>query len=103
MIVRPTTLITEESFKRWKNSFKLKVHSNDDENVWCYVIPLISVGNHQQLGYVPAIVSSSSNEYEDTNGNTVYTMRLFDAELPAIVSEQEVEIIYSILTGKSLV
>ena len=56
----------------------------------------------QQLEYMPTIFSSASDEFIDENGKATYTMRLFEEDLPELTTEEEVEILYKILTKKEL-
>jgi hypothetical protein len=56
----------------------------------------------QQLEYMPTIFSSGSDEFIDENGKATYTMRLFEEDLPELTTEEEVEILYKILTKKEL-
>ena len=69
-----------------------------------YVIPLVDLNEDeiQQLEYMPTIFSSASDEFIDENGKATYTMRLFEEDLPELTSEEEVEILYKILTKKDL-
>ena len=103
MIIVPETPITEASFEKWK-SHRIDV-SDDGETYFYYIIPLIDVGEEELLDIesVPALFSSESDEFVDENGNIIFTMRLFDADLPEITTEEEVEILYNILTKKDLV
>jgi hypothetical protein len=109
MIIIPQTKITDSSFDRWK-SHRIEVN-NKFEKYYYHIIPLIDVGANEieQIDSVPIIISSASDEYLDSDGNPTYNMRLFvsedDAdieELPPITTEEEVEILYKILTKKDL-
>ena len=51
---------------------------------------------------MPTIFSSASDEFVDENGKSTYTMRLFEEDLPELTTEEEVEILYKILTKKEL-
>jgi hypothetical protein len=103
MIIVPQTLITENSFNRWK-CHKIEVEDGVDSYHY-YVIPLIDIDDEdalENIEYAPALFSSESDEFFDENGNTVYTLRLFDDDLPELTTEEEVEILYEILTKKKL-
>jgi hypothetical protein len=103
MIILPQTLITENSFNRWR-CHKIEVEDGIDSYHY-YVIPLVDVDDEdalENIEYTPALFSSESDEFFDEKGNTVYTLRLFDDDLPELTTEEEVEIIYEILTKKKL-
>ena len=102
MIILPQTLITENSFNKWK-CHRLEVEDGIDSYHY-YVIPLIDIDEDemQDLEYSPVLFSSESDEFFDENGNTIYTVRLFDEDLPELTSEEEVEILYELLTKKKL-
>jgi hypothetical protein len=103
MIIVPETQITEASFEKWK-CHRIEV-TDEEDNYFYYIIPLIDVGEEELMDIesVPALFSSESDEFEDEKGNRIFTMRLFDDDLPELMSEEEVEILYNILTKKNLV
>jgi hypothetical protein len=71
-----------------------------------YVIPLLDVSQEElenNLETIPSLWSSESTEFESEEGVTLYTMRLFDEDLPELTTEEEVEILYKILTKKDLI
>ena len=102
MIIVLQTPITDASFQKWKAH---KVEGVDSDSVFhYYVIPLIDV-EEDELAYieeVPTLFSSDSDTLKDSNGNTIYTVRLFDDDLPELSTEEEVEILYKILTKKEI-
>lgn len=102
MIVLPQTPITENSFKRWK-SHKIEVEDGVDSYHY-YIIPLIDIDENdiEDIEFTPVLSSSESDEFFDENGNTIYTVRLFDDDLPELTTEEEVEILYELLTKKKL-
>lgn len=102
MVIINQTQITESTFSKWK-SHKVDVDEDGDQYSY-YVIPLIDIDefNVNMLETIPSLFSSYSDEFTDEKGNTVYTIR-FDTQLPEITTEQEVELLYKILTKKSLV
>jgi hypothetical protein len=109
MIILPQTTITDSSFDRWK-SHRIEVN-NKFEKYYYHIIPLIDVGANEieKIDSVPIIISSASDEYLDSDGNPTYNMRLFVSdddddidELPPITTEEEIEILYKILTKKDL-
>lgn len=102
MVIVPQTPITEASFEKWKCH---RIDVNDgEENYFYYIIPLVEVGEEEikDIESVPALFSSESDEFADVKGNPLFTMRLFDDDLPELTSEEEVEILYQILTKKDL-
>lgn len=101
MIIVNETPITEKSFEKWKSH---RVDAEEEgEQYSYYVIPLVEVDkfNVEVLETIPALYSSYNDEFVDDNGNTVYTVR-FDTQLPDITTEQQVELLYNILTKKTL-
>jgi hypothetical protein len=102
MITVPQTPITDASFQRWKAH---KVEGSDGESTFhYYVIPLIDV-DEEELSYIediPTLFSSDSDNLKDSNGNTIYTMRLFDDDLPELQTEEEVEILFKLLTKREI-
>lgn len=102
MIIVPQTPITESSFQRWK-CHRLEVEDGEDSYHY-YVIPLIDIDEDEipEMQYAPALFSSESGEFLDENGNDIYTIRLFDEDLPEMTSQEEVEILYKILTKKDI-
>ena len=102
MIIIPQTPITESSFNRWK-CHRLEVEDGEDSFHY-YLIPLVDIDEDEipELEYVPALYSSESGEFLDENENPIYTVRLFDEDLPEMTSEEEVEILYKILTKKDI-
>lgn len=101
MVIINQTQITESTFNKWK-AHKVDVNEDGDSYSY-YVIPLIDVDefNVDMMEKIPALFSSYSDEFVDDKGNTVYTIRL-DTQLPEITTEQEVELLYKILTKKNL-
>ena len=103
MIIVPETPITEASFNKWK-CHKIDATDEIEGNYHYFVIPLVDLNEDeiQQLEYMPTIFSSASDEFIDENGKATYTMRLFEEDLPELTTEEEVEILYKILTKKDL-
>lgn len=102
MNIIPQTPITESSFNRWK-CHRLEVEDGEDSYHY-YVIPLIDIDEDEipDMQYAPALFSSESDEFKDETGRTIYTIRLFDEDLPEMTTEEEVEILYKILTKKDI-
>lgn len=102
MIILPQTPITDASFERWK-CHRMEIEEEDGKFFY-YIIPLMDVGEDEikNIEEIPAMFSSVSDEFEDDNGNALYTVRLFDADMPELTSEEEVEILYQILTKKEI-
>lgn len=102
MIIVPQTPITESSFNKWK-CHRLEVEDGLDSYHY-YVIPLVDIDEEEirDLEYAPVLFSSESDEFFDENGKPIFTVRLFDDDLPELTTEEEVEILYKILTKKDL-
>jgi len=103
MILVPQTGITDSSFTKWK-SHKIEVEDGEDK-FYYYIIPLVDVDEEEnkRIEEIPALFSSESDEFVDSDtGDRLFTVRLFDDDLPELTSEEEVEIIYRILTKKEL-
>ena len=103
MIIVPETPITEASFQKWK-AHRVDVSDEETGSYHYYMIPLIELSEDElnDIESVPALFSSESDEFQDENGEVVYTLRLFDEDLPELMSEEEVEILYKIITKKDL-
>lgn len=102
MIILPQTPITDSSFDRWKCH---RIETTQlGENLHYYIIPLVDIDEDelQDLEHMPALFSSMSDEFENERGKPVYTVRLFDDDLPELEFEEEVEILYKILTKKEI-
>ena len=102
MIIIPKTPITDASFERWK-CHRLDV-SDNGETYHYYIIPLVDIDEDemQDLEFLPKMVSSASDEFTNENGKVVFTIRLFDDDLPELEFEEEVEILYKLLTKKEI-
>ena len=106
MIIVPETPITEVSFTKWNPCMRIEMKDETlDELFHYYIIPLIDVSQkelEESLDTIPALWSSESTEFESEEGVILYTMRLFDEDMPEIETEEEVEILYKILTRKDI-
>jgi hypothetical protein len=102
MIIVPQTPITESSFQKWK-CHRLEVEDGIDSYHY-YVIPLIDIDEDElpEMEHAPVLFSSESDAYFNDDGKAEYTLRLFDDDLPELEFEEEVEILYKILTKKDL-
>ena len=102
MIIVPQTPITESSFNRWK-CHRLEVEDGEDSYHY-YVIPLIDIDEDElpEMEFAPVLFSSESDAFVGEDGQPVYTIRLFDEDMPEIETEEEVEILYKILTKKDI-
>lgn len=103
MIIVPQTPISDASFDKWK-AHRIDVEDEEDK-FYYYVVPLIDVDEKEleNVEGIPALFSSESDEFMDSDtGKSLFTMRLFDEDLPELTSEEEVEILYRILTKKDL-
>jgi hypothetical protein len=103
MIILPQTKITDASFNKWK-AHRIDVDDDGEDSYHYYVIPLIDIDEYevQLLESIPTLFSSESTEFIDENGEPVYTLRLFDEDLPELEFEEEVEILYKLLTKKEI-
>jgi hypothetical protein len=106
MIIVPETPITDISFQKWNPCVRIEMKDESlDDSFHYYIIPLIDVSQEElenNLDTIPSLWSSESTEFESEEGVTLYTMRLFDEDLPELTTEEEVEILYKILTKKDL-
>jgi hypothetical protein len=77
---------------------------NGTDSYYYYVIPLIDIDEDEipDMEYAPVLFSSESDEFFDENGKQIFTVRLFDDDLPELTTEEEVEILYKILTKKDI-
>jgi hypothetical protein len=105
MIILPQTIITDESFKKWK-CHRVDVDDDTDGSFYhYYVIPLIDIDkdNISNLEGIPTLYSSYSDEYVNRKDKdkSIFTVRL-DTHLTELTCEQEVELLYKILTKKEL-
>ena len=102
MIIAPETPITDASFNKWR-AHRMEFEEGE-ESFYYYIIPLIDIDESEldNIEAIPALFSSESDEFQDENGNSVFTMRLFDEDMPELTSEEEIEILYKILTKKEL-
>ncbi len=106
MIIVPETPITDISFTKWNPCIKIEMKDESlNETFHYYIIPLIDVSQEElenSIETIPSLWSSESTEFESEEGITLYTMRLFDEDMPELTTEEEVEILYKILTKKDL-
>lgn len=102
MITVPQTPITDATFDKWK-AHKIEIE-DDGDKFYYYIVPLVDVDEKEieRIEAIPALFSSESDEFTDEAGNKIFTMRLFDEDLPELTTEEEVEILYSILTKRSI-
>ena len=100
MIIVPQTPITESSFNKWK-CHRLDVEDGEDSYHY-YIIPLIDIDEDEipDMEYAPVLFSSESDAFIGERGEPVYTIKLFDEDMPEIETKEEVEILYKILTKK---
>ena len=107
MIIVPETPITDISFTKWNPCIKIEIKDESlEDSFHYYVIPPIDVSQEEledNVETIPSLWSSESTEFESEEGITLYTMRLFDEDLPELTTEEEVEILYKILTKKDLI
>jgi hypothetical protein len=106
MVTIPQTPITEASFSKWK-CFKVDIKDDESEPETSYywVIPLVDVDENvftESDDYYPHLWSSEAGEFIDDYGNEVYSVFVFDDDLPALTTEEEVEILYSLITKREI-
>jgi hypothetical protein len=106
MVTIPQTPITEASFSKWK-CFKVDIKDDESEleNTFYWIIPLVEVQEESFIesdDYYPHLWSSEPGEFIDDYGNEVYSVFVFDDDLPALTTEEEVEILYQLLTKRSI-
>ena len=110
MVTIPQTPITDASFRKWK-CFKVDIKDDEIEDgetigeYWYWIIPLVDADESHFLkveDYYPHMWSSENGEFMDDDGNPVYSVFMFDDDLPALTTEEEVEIVYQILTKREL-
>ena len=98
MITMPQTPITEHSFKKW-NAIKIEEKDEDGEYYY-YVLPIPI--DEEIEGDKPVLVSTANDEWKDVDiDEGTYLVSLFD-NLPMIETEEEVELLYKILTKENL-
>lgn len=103
MIILNETPITDASFDKWK-SHRIEVDEKE-ESYYYFVIPLVDIDEKEldHIEEIPALFSSESDNFIDTDtGKPVFTLRMFDEDLPELTTEEEVEILYRLLTKKDL-
>lgn len=103
MIIVPETPITEASFQKWK-SHRIDVTEDDGIEYYYYIIPLMDfdVNEVDDVEEIPSLYSSEAGEFMSDDNVPVFTVRLFDEDLPELTTEEEVEVLYKIITKKDL-
>lgn len=101
MITMPQTPITDHSFKKWQ---AIRIEENDGEKQYYYwIIPMPHDDNWDATDK-PTLVSTADDEWKTCGlDEGQYLVSLFDYyELPMIQTEEEVELLYKILTKENL-
>ena len=97
MITMPQTPITDHSFKKWG---AIKIEENDGESdfyYWILPLPL-----NDDMNDRPTLISIASDEWKNMDLNEgEYLVTLFD-NLPMLETEEEIELLYKILTKENL-
>lgn len=103
MIIIPETPITEASFQKWK-SHRIDVTEDDGIEYYYYTIPLMDFDPDavEDIEDIPSLYSSEGGEFLDDKDMPIFTVRIFDEDLPELTTEEEVEILYKIITKKDL-
>jgi hypothetical protein len=100
MITMPQTPITDHSFKRWN---AIKIEESDGENNYYYWIIPLPNGDELKTINRPTLVSIASDEWKAMELNEgEYLVTLFD-NLPMLETEEEIELLYKILTKENLI
>lgn len=102
MIILNETPITDASFDKWK-AHRIDVTEAED-SFYYYVIPLVDIDESEvsRIEDIPALFSSESDNFIGENGEVVFTIRMFEEDLPELTTEEEVEILYRLLTKKDI-
>ncbi len=102
MVTIPQTPITEHSFKKW-NAIKIDDIDINDMEYYYYIIPLPN-DSIDDISERPTIISTASDEWQNLEiEEGRFLVSLFDWEdLPFIETEEEVELLYKILTKQNL-
>lgn len=103
MITFPQTPITDSSFKKW-DAIKYEEESEETgEKFYYYIIPL---PNHwdDDTSSRPALLSTSNDEWNIIGiKKGEYKISVFDyGELPLLETEEEVELLYYLVTKEEL-
>ena len=101
MITIPQTPITDISFKKW--GLKPIEDIDNDVSYYYYILPLPKEDTKNN-DLRPFLISSANDEWKEFGLNRgEFIIRLFEiGELPPIKTEEEVELLYNILTKKQL-
>jgi hypothetical protein len=101
MITMPQTPITEHSFKKW-NAIKIEENDGDSEYYY-YIIPMPN-DSVDDISERPTLISIANDEWKNCDlEEGHYLVSLFDyQDLPMIETEEEVELLYKILTKENL-
>ena len=95
----PQTPITDHSFKRWN---AIKIEESDGENNYYYWIIPLPNGDEFETINRPTMISIASDEWKAMEINEgEYLITLFD-DLPMLETEEEIELLYKILTKQNL-
>jgi hypothetical protein len=98
MITMPQTPITDYSFKKW-GAIKIE-ESDEDSDFYYWILPLPK--NDEDMHDRPTLISIASDEWKAMDLNEgEYLVTLFD-NLPMLETEEEIELLYKILTKENL-
>lgn len=104
MLTFPKTPITDSSFKKW-NAIKNEEENDEDGSIYYYyIIPLPNDWDNDTSAR-PALLSTASDECNIIGiKKGEYKIAVFDyGELPLLDTEEDVELLYKILTRQDLV
>ena len=97
MITIPQTPITDHSFKKWG---AIKIEESDGESEYYYWI--LPMPKDEDVADRPTLISTANDEWKQLDLNEgEYLITLFD-NLPMMETEEEVELLYKILTKENL-
>lgn len=101
MITIPQTPITDQSFKKW--GLKKIKDTDRDIEYYYYIIPLPKE-DYPNNDMKPFLITSANDEAREFGlEDGQFVVRLFEiGELPPLKTEQEVELLYYLLTKQNL-
>lgn len=99
MITMPQTPITDHSFKKWG---AIKIEESDDESEYYYWIIPIPKLDGDDVSERPTLISIANDEWKAMDiPEGQYLVTLFD-NLPMLETEEQIELLYKILTKENL-
>jgi hypothetical protein len=104
MLTFPKTPITDASFRKW-NAIKHEEESEETGEIYHYYILPLPNNWDGDMSARPALLSTASDEYNIIGVKKgEYKISVFDyGELPLLETEEDVELLYKIVTQENLV